>query len=131
VADVDGNGAPDLESANSGRPYLEVLLNRKAPQILSAPPPATGASGLVALKSLGNPARGAITLRLAARETGELRIELLDLRGRRVRSARARPTAGTVSTISLGPVTGLANGLYFARPYQGGHIGETRISLLQ
>ncbi len=128
VADVDGNGTLDLVSANSSRPYLEVLLNRKAPQLLAVPP-ALGGSGL-ALVSLGNPARGAITLRLAAREGGLVHVELVDLQGRRVRSARVEPTPGGSSTLSLGTAAGLANGIYFARAHQSGSVASTRISVL-
>ena len=129
LADVDGNGTQDIVSALARRPWLDLLLNRTPPEVLGVQPPAVGTGGL-ALAPLADPARETIAFRLASTLNASVRVELLDLQGRRIRSAIVRPNPGAATTVSLGRVTEVPAGLYFVRARQGAGVATARISVV-
>jgi len=78
VADMDGNGRPDLILGNQLSSDLSVLLAQPA---LDVPPPT---STTLALAITPNPSAGALTTRFSLPRAGDTRLELMDLQGRRV-----------------------------------------------
>jgi len=130
VTDVDANGTPDIVSALSGEPVLDVLLNRTPPEVLDVRPPVAGPGGL-GLQVLGNPTRGELRFRLSTTQGASVRVDLVDLQGRRVRTATVRPNAGAATSVSLGESASLPAGVYFARARQGAATATTRVGVLR
>jgi hypothetical protein len=128
-ADVDDNGTPDLVSAAARRPWLDLLLNRTPPEVLGVRPTVLGSGGL-ALAPVADPARGALTFRLSTALGASVRVELLDLQGRRVRSTVVRPNPGATTTVTFGPTTSVPAGAYFARARQGAAQAVTRTTVV-
>ena len=130
LADVDGNGTFDILSGISRRPWLDLLLNRTSPEVLGVRPLVVGARGL-ALAPLADPARDVVAFRLGATLDASVRVDLLDVQGRRLRSTIVRPNPGAATIVSFGRVESIPAGLYFARARQGGVEASTRISVVR
>src|SRR5262249_22128579 len=103
VRDLDGDGRLDVAVANYYSTSVSVLLNRTT---VSAPPERLPAS--FALTALGaNPASDAARFEVAVPRTGSVRLDILDLQGRRL------------ATLQDGP---LSPGRY-ARTWEGARVG--------
>jgi hypothetical protein len=129
LADVDDNGTLDIVSALARRPWLDLLLNRTPPEVLGVRPPAVGTHGL-ALAPLAEPARDVLALRLSTTLEASVRVDLLDVQGRRLRSTIVRPSAGAATTVSFGRVTAIPSGVYYARARQGADTATAKLSVV-
>jgi hypothetical protein len=86
----------------------------------------------VALKeTYPNPAAGRVTVRYAVPEeaTGEARLALYDVMGRKVRTVRAGPVAGRQQAQL--DVSGLASGVYVLRLRAGGAVKTRRLTVVR
>lgn len=96
--------------------------------IADAPPSApTGPRLALALSS--NPVRGLANIRLSGVRPGPLRVDLLDVTGRRVRNLHDE-NANVEVSLPL-RTTGLAPGLYWLRASQAGVVATSRVVVLR
>lgn len=91
--------------------YVSVDAIRIEPQICAADAGGPAASVEVALGP--NPARGSVTVRVAPSQAGSVRVELLDLLGRRV--AVVEETVGAGEASVRVPLAGVPAGVYVVR----------------
>ena len=125
VLDVDGNGFLDLVGSGSGDLSLRVMLNRAGPQTLGVRPPA-GPPSRLALAPTANPCGRSIRVRLASASAERVTVELLDVQGRRLHETVARPVAGGVVEVDLGPAARISPGVYLVLARQGQASAVTR-----
>lgn len=95
---------------------------------LGADPPPARAS--LALSVSDNPLRGEGTLRLAWPRSGEARVELLDVAGRRIRTLYHGRADAAPSRLSL-DARGLPAGLYFVRAEAAGQRLARRVAVIR
>ncbi|MBF9220131.1 T9SS type A sorting domain-containing protein [Hymenobacter ruricola] len=124
VADVNGDGRPDIVTANFGSDRVGVLLNTGTFTPLAAAPGAEAAE--VAL--FPNPAHEGFAVQLpAAWGAVAVRAELRNALGQVVRQQpEARPASGAALTFAT---AGLAPGVYVLRVQAGSHSLTKRVVL--
>ena len=123
VADVNGDGRPDIVTTNTTSNAAGVLLNTGTYTPLAAAPAA--AADDVAL--FPNPARGGFALRLpAAWGAASARAGLRNALGQVVRSQAASPAGGATLPFAT---EGLAPGVYVLRVQAAGHTLARRVVL--
>ena len=113
VADVNGDGRPDLVTANSTTATVAVLLNTSVALAARSPQLAAG------VQLAPNPTRGDFEVQVPALAGGAttVRVELRSVLGQSVRQLSAPlPAAGAHLTI---PAAGLAPGVYLLRLQAG------------
>ena len=115
--DVDGNGTLDLVGSGAGDLSLRVMLNKAGTQTLGVRPPAGGPHRL-ALAPTANPCGTSVRVRLASASAEPVTLELLDVLGRRLHVAVARPGAGNSIDVDLGATANLPAGVYLVRARQ-------------
>jgi hypothetical protein len=103
--------------------------------LLSALEGLTVASAGTALRPLRleagpNPFNPITTLRFSLPETGPVRLEVVDLAGRRVDVLREGPLAAGFHAVTWQP-RALASGVYLARLEAGGRTATTRLLLVE
>jgi hypothetical protein len=106
---MDGNGRPDLVLGNWYSNDLSVLLAQPA---LSSPPPG---SGPLALAVSPNPTAGAVQARFSLPRSGDTKLELVDLQGRRVVTRALGVLPAGPHNVDLTEGAQLAAGLYWVR----------------
>ncbi len=122
VADVNGDGRPDIVTANYGSDRVGVLLNTGTFTPLAATPAAVAADDGALFP---NPARGGFGVRLpAAWGAAPARAELRNALGQVV-AVRAAGLAGG-ATLDFA-TAGLAAGVYVLRVQAGGHLLVKRV----
>ncbi|MDO7852658.1 FG-GAP-like repeat-containing protein, partial [Hymenobacter convexus] len=122
VADVNGDGRPDLLTGNSRNGAVAVLLNTGTFTPLAATPAAAAAAEVTLFP---NPARGSFAVQLpAAWGAAPVRAELLNALGQVVATRAAQPTAGATLTMET---AGLNAGIYTLRLHAGGHALTKRV----
>ena len=133
LGDVDGNGTLDLAIANGfgQRGSNVVLFTNTAPAVPSTVPPRGEPAAVFAITALGTQAfhGGALRFAVSAPEAGEARLDLIDVSGRRVRSARVTLEAGTHIVTLEGAA--LPSGLYFASGHLGSRVAHQRVVALR
>jgi hypothetical protein len=71
-----------------------------------------------------------LALRLSTTLDASVRVDLMDVQGRRVRSTVVRPNAGAATTVSFGGVAAIPAGVYYARARQGADIATAKVSVV-
>ena len=125
AADVDGNGTLDLVGSGARDLSLRVMLNKAGKQTLAVRPPAGGPHRL-ALAPTANPCGRSVRVRIASASAEPVTLELLDVQGRRLHVAVARPGAGDSIDVDLGATAGLPAGVYLVRARQHQASAVTR-----
>ena len=125
VADVDGDGDLDVISGESvGNFYLF----ENGPPPISTEPEPDRALALAA--PVPNPARGAVHLEYSLAAAAEVRLAVVDARGREVTVA-ARGLRGAGAHRVAVPLAGLAPGAYVARLEAGGAMRVRRFAVVR
>ena len=128
VADLDGNGYPDLIACRVEDDTVSVWLNANGPTIGVTRTPA--AVGLTAEIS-PNPATHWLNVVFDLPRSGNSTVELWDVQGRRIESHEAGDLGPGRHTIRLGSGAHLAPGVYLIRLIQGQHTFTTRACLVE
>jgi hypothetical protein len=127
VADFNRDGATDLAPFISGSRSGFRFFYNAAPPPVGVPP---AVRGPLPLSLLSNPARGRLGVQFELREAGLVRIEILDLRGRRVATlADQTMPAGPHTFTWKGDSNGgpaVASGMYVVRMEHSGKVQATK-----
>ncbi|MDO7847162.1 FG-GAP-like repeat-containing protein [Hymenobacter sp. M29] len=121
VADINGDGRPDIVTANFGSSTVGVLLNTGT----FTPLAAASATAAAEVTLFPNPARDGFTVQLpAAWGAAPVRAELLNALGQVVRAQATAPPVGASLAFAT---AGLAPGVYVLRVQAGGHALARRV----
>lgn len=134
IANVAGNALPDLVmlDARNKRSRMVSYVNMSADYTILGPigpGPDPGTPELPILRSSPNPFRQGTNVQLAARMSGEVGVQVLDVAGRVVRSMeRVRPAGTSIRWDGLDDAgRAVGTGLYFVRVHSAAGIATARV----